>query len=194
VSVDTTSRDGGSIRDHEARNYGDREWSNASLEICAFGPKGSAPFGLYESALVRVEQSSTVIVYSGSSPHGQGEETTFAQLVAEEFSIPVENVMIIHGGIAQGVGRALWEGVEYTEDGQLLTAMLMDYAMLLACEFLTFELDHTITLTPVNPLGAKGIGESGTVGAPPAVADALGMAHVDMPFKAEKLWNIIHQK
>ena len=67
------------------------------VEICAFGPKGSAPFGLYESARVRVEQSGTVMVYSGSSPHGQGEETTFAQLVAEELSIPVENVMIIHG-------------------------------------------------------------------------------------------------
>lgn len=315
------------------------------VEICGFGPKGSAPFGLYESARVRVEQSGTVMVYSGSSPHGQGEETTFAQLVAEEFSISFENVTIIHGdtdstpegrgtygsrttavggsavfnavqrlkekmtqiaahqletsasdirledgrfsvagspqksvafaevaaaanlsntlppeiepgpettvffeptanvfafgtyicaveidketgearlirmvavddcgrqlnpmlvqghihgGIAQGVGQALWEGIEYTEDGQLLTATLMDYAMPIAEEFPTFELDHTITLTPINPLGVKGIGETGTVGSPPAVAaavaDALGVAHVDMPFRAEKLWNIIHQK
>src|SRR3989442_14647319 len=67
------------------------------IEICGFGPKGSAPVGLYESARVRVEQSGTVIVYTGSSPHGQGEETSFAQIVAEEFSIPVENVMILHG-------------------------------------------------------------------------------------------------
>jgi carbon-monoxide dehydrogenase large subunit len=74
----------------------------------------------------------------------------------------------------------------------------MDYAMPIAKEFPTFELDHTVTLTPVNPLGVKGVGESGAVGAPPAVAaavaDALGVAHVDMPFKAEILWNIIHQK
>ncbi len=80
----------------KARNYGDREWSNAPVEICAFGPKGTAPFGLYEHARVRVEQSGTAMAYLGFSPYGQGEETTFAQLVAEEFSIPVENVMIIH--------------------------------------------------------------------------------------------------
>src|SRR6266487_903251 len=67
------------------------------IEICGFGPKGTAPVGLYESARVRVEQSGTVMVYTGSSPHGQGEETTFAQIVAEEFSIPIENGMIMHG-------------------------------------------------------------------------------------------------
>ncbi len=67
------------------------------IEICGFGPKGSAPVGLYESARMRVEQSGTVMVYSGSSPHGQGEETTFAQIVAEEFGIPVDQVIIAHG-------------------------------------------------------------------------------------------------
>ncbi len=315
------------------------------IEICGFGPKGSAPVGLYESARVRVEQSGTVMVYTGSSPHGQGEETTFAQIVAEEFGIPVENVLImhgdtdstpegrgtygsrttavggsavfnavqrlkekmtliashmleaspsdvtleegkfsvagspqksvafadvaatanlsntlapgiepglettvffepeacvfpfgthicvvevdketgdaeitrfvavddcgrqlnpmlvqgqIHGGIAQGVGQAMWEGVEYAEDGQLLTSTFMDYAMPMASEFPHFELDHTITLTTVNPLGVKGVGEAGTIGSTPAVAaavaDALGVAHVDMPFKREKLYNIIHQQ
>lgn len=315
------------------------------IEICGFGPKGSAPVGLYESARVRVEQSGTVMVYTGSSPHGQGEETTFAQIVAEEFGIPVENVLImhgdtdstpegrgtygsrttavggsavfnavqrlkekmtliashmleasasdvtleegkfsvagspqkavafadvaatanlsntlapgiepglettvffepeacvfpfgthicvvevdretgdaeitryvavddcgrqinpmlvqgqIHGGIAQGVGQAMWEGVEYAEDGQLLTSTFMDYAMPMASEFPHFELDHTVTLTTVNPLGVKGVGEAGTIGSTPAVAsavaDALGVAHVDMPFKREKLYKIIHQQ
>jgi carbon-monoxide dehydrogenase large subunit len=315
------------------------------IEICGFGPKGSAPVGLYESARVRVEQSGTVMVYTGSSPHGQGEETTFAQIVSEEFGIPVESVLImhgdtdstpegrgtygsrttavggsavftaverlrekmkqiashmleasvsdvtledgkffvagspqksvtfadvaatanlsntlapgiepglettvfwepeacvfpfgthicvvevdkdtgeaeikrfiavddcgrqlnpmlvqgqVHGGIAQGVGQAMIEGVEYGEDGQLLTASLMDYAMPLASELPSFELDHTVTLTTVNPLGVKGVGEAGTIGSTPAVAnaiaDALGVAHVDMPFKPEKLWKIIHQQ
>ncbi len=315
------------------------------IEICGFGPKGSAPVGLYESARVRVEQSGTVIVYTGSSPHGQGEETSFAQIVAEEFSIPVENVLIlhgdtdstpegrgtygsrtlavggsavfnavqrlkekmkqiaahmleasasdinledgkfsvagspqkavafanvaatanlsntlapgiepglettvffepeacvfpfgthicvveidkdtgevkltrfiavddcgrqinpllvqgqVHGGIAQGVGQALWEGVVYDENGQLLTSTFMDYAMPMASEFPSFELDHTITLTPVNPLGVKGVGEAGTIGSTPAVAaaiaDALGVAHVDMPCTAEKLWKLINKK
>jgi aerobic carbon-monoxide dehydrogenase large subunit len=315
------------------------------IEICGFGPKGSAPVGLYESARVRVEQSGTVMVYTGSSPHGQGEETTFAQIVSEEFGIPVENVLImhgdtdstpegrgtygsrttavggsavfnavqrlkekmkliashmleaspsdvmlengsfsvagspqksvafadvaaaanlsntlapgiepglettvffepdacvfpfgthicvveidketgeaeikrfvavddcgrqlnpmivqgqVHGGIAQGVGQALIEGVEYGEDGQLLTATLMDYAMPLASELPHFELDHTITLTTVNPLGVKGVGEAGTIGSTPAVAaaiaDAMGVAHIDMPYKPEKLWKIIQQQ
>jgi carbon-monoxide dehydrogenase large subunit len=314
------------------------------IEICGFGPKGSAPVGLYESARVRVEQSGTVMVYTGSSPHGQGEETTFAQIVAEEFTIPVESILImhgdtdstpegrgtygsrttavggsavfnavqrlkekmkqiashmleaspsdveledgkfsvkgspqkavafsdvaatanlsntlapgiepglettvffepeacvfpfgthicvveidketgeteikrfvavddcgrqinpllvegqVHGGIAQGVGQAMIEGVEYAEDGQLLTATLMDYAMPLSSELPHFELASTVTLTTVNPLGVKGVGEAGTIGSTPAVAsaiaDALGVAHVDMPFKAEKLWKIIHQ-
>src|SRR6266702_404944 len=67
------------------------------VEICGIGPKGTAPVGLYESARVRVEQGGDVMVYTGSSPHGQGEETTFAQIVAEEFSIPIESVIILHG-------------------------------------------------------------------------------------------------
>jgi carbon-monoxide dehydrogenase large subunit len=104
----------------------------------------------------------------------------------------------VHGGIAQGVGQALIEGVEYAEDGQLLTATLMDYAMPLASELPHFELDHTITLTTVNPLGVKGVGEAGTIGSTPAVAaaiaDAMGVAHIDMPYKPEKLWKIIQQQ
>jgi aerobic carbon-monoxide dehydrogenase large subunit len=315
------------------------------IEICGLAPKGTLPVGLYESARVRIEQSGTVMVYTGSSPHGQGEETSFAQIVAEEFGIPVENVLVmhgdtdstpegrgtygsrtlalggsavfnavqrlkekmkqiaahmleasvsdvavedgkfsvagtpqkavtfaevaaaanlsntlppgiepglettaffepeaclfpfgthicvveidketgepkltrfvavddcgrqinpllvqgqLHGGIAQGVGQALWEQVLYDENGQLLTSTFMDYAMPIAEEFPPFELDHTVTLTPLNPLGVKGVGEAGTIGATPAVAaavaDALGVAHVDMPFTAEKLWELIQQQ
>jgi carbon-monoxide dehydrogenase large subunit len=104
----------------------------------------------------------------------------------------------IHGGIAQGVGQAMWERVVYDENGQLLTSTFMDYAMPIAPEFPPFELDHTVTPTPVNPLGVKGVGEAGTIGSTPAVAnaiaDALGVADVEMPFTAEKLWKIIHQK
>jgi carbon-monoxide dehydrogenase large subunit len=315
------------------------------IEICGFGPKNTAPVGLYESARIRVDMSGNVMVYTGSSPHGQGEETTFAQIVSEEFGIPVEQVLVLHGdtdstpegrgtygsrttavggsavytaaqrlgekmkqiaahmleaspsditleggkfsvsgspqkavsfndvamaanlsntlpphiepglettvfwepeactfpfgthvcvveveketgevhlvryvavddcgrqlnplivhgqlhgGIVQGAGQALTEGVEYSEDGQLLTGSFMDYAMPMASAFPNFEIDHTITLTPVNPLGVKGIGEAGTIASTPAVAaavaDALGVPHVDMPFKPEKLWNIIHQQ
>lgn len=104
----------------------------------------------------------------------------------------------VHGGIAQGVGQALVEGVVYGEDGQLLTSTLMDYAMPVAPELPDFETDSTVTLTTVNPLGVKGVGEAGTIGSTPAVAnavaDALGVAHVDMPFTSEKIWKLIQQQ
>jgi aerobic carbon-monoxide dehydrogenase large subunit len=315
------------------------------IEICGFGPKGTLPYGLYESARVRVEQSGTVMVYTGSSPHGQGEETSFAQIVAEEFGVPIDSILImhgdtdstpegrntygsrtlavggsavftavqklkekmkliashmleanvsdvtledgnfsvagtpqksvsfgevamaahfsntlapgvepglettvfwepeacvfpfgthicvveidkdtgqaeikrfvavddcgrqinpmlvegqVHGGIAQGIGQALIEEVVYGEDGQLLTATLTDYAMPLASELPHFETDSTVTPTPVNPLGVKGVGEAGTIGSTPAVSnaiiDALGLEHLDMPYTSEKLWKVIHQK
>ncbi len=104
----------------------------------------------------------------------------------------------VHGGIAQGIGQALCEGVVYGEDGQLLTASFMDYALPLSSALPVFELDHTMTPTTVNPLGVKGVGEAGTIGSTPAVAaavaDALGVVHVEMPFRPEKLWKIIHQQ
>jgi len=315
------------------------------IEACGIGPKGTLPVGLFESARVRVEASGTVMVYTGASPHGQGEETTFAQIVSEEFGIPIDDILVLHGdtdstpegrgtygsrttavggpavliavqrlkekmkqiashmleanvsdvtledgkftvagtpqkavtfaevaatanlsntlhpsiepglettafwepeantfpfgthicvvevdkdtgaaeitrfvavddcgrqlnpllvegqvqgGLAHGIGQALIEGVVYGEDGQLLTATLTDYAMPIAPELPSFEIDSTVTLSPVNPLGVKGVGEAGTIGSTPAVAnaicDALGVAHVDMPFTSERLWKIIHQQ
>jgi carbon-monoxide dehydrogenase large subunit len=90
------------------------------------------------------------------------------------------------------------EGVVYGEDGQLLTASLMDYALPYAHELPHFETDSTVTLTTVNPLGVKGVGEAGTIGSTPAVAnaiaDALGVAHVDMPYRPNRLWEFIHQQ
>lgn len=103
----------------------------------------------------------------------------------------------VHGGLAQGIGQALLEGVVYNEEGQLMTATLMDYALPMAAEFPEFETESTVTPTPVNPLGAKGVGEAGTIGSIPAianaVADALGVVHIDTPFTPEKLWQIIHK-
>jgi carbon-monoxide dehydrogenase large subunit len=100
-----------------------------------------------------------------------------------------------HGGIAQGVSQALYEGFEYDTDGNPLTANLMDYAMPSAAEFPSFEASNTQTPTPLNPLGAKGIGESGTIGSTPAVQNAvidalshLGVRHIDMPLTAERVW------
>jgi carbon-monoxide dehydrogenase large subunit len=91
------------------------------------------------------------------------------------------------------------EEVVYNEDGQLLTGSFMDYAIPRAIDFPRFELTATVTPTPVNPFGAKGVGEAGTLGSTPsvvsAVVDALsefGVAHIDMMLRPEKLWRIIH--
>jgi len=103
-----------------------------------------------------------------------------------------------HGGIAQGVAQALYEGVVYDNDGNPLTANLMDYAMPSAAELPSFEASNTETPTPLNPLGAKGIGESGTIGSTPAVQNAvvdalshLGIRHLDMPLTSERVWSAI---
>jgi aerobic carbon-monoxide dehydrogenase large subunit len=105
----------------------------------------------------------------------------------------------IHGGLAQGIGQAMIEEVVYNDDGQLVTGSFMDYAIPRATDFPRFELDNTVTPTPVNPLGAKGVGEAGTLGSTPcivsAAVDALsefGVRHIDMMLRPEKLWRIIH--
>jgi carbon-monoxide dehydrogenase large subunit len=105
----------------------------------------------------------------------------------------------LHGGIAQGIAQALWEEIRYDESGQLLTGSLMDYAAPKADVLPSFELDRTVTPTPINPLGAKGVGEAGCVGAPQAIVNAVldalapfGVTDVDMPLRPEKIWRRIH--
>ena len=85
----------------------------------------------------------------------------------------------LHGGIAQGVGQALWEGAVYSDDGQLLTGSMIDYALPKASRLPNFELDETVTPSPVNPLGVKGVGEAGTIASTAAVANAVidALAH-----------------
>jgi carbon-monoxide dehydrogenase large subunit len=103
-----------------------------------------------------------------------------------------------HGGIAQGAAQALWEAFVYDEDGNPLTSTLAEYAMPAASEFPSFETSNTETPSPLNPLGAKGIGESGTIGSTPAVQNAvvdavshLGVRHIDMPCTPERVWRAI---
>lgn len=107
----------------------------------------------------------------------------------------------IHGGLAQGIGPALLEEIVHDSDGQLVTGTFMDYAIPRASHLPRFVLDYTQTPTHVNPLGAKGVGEAGTIGSTPAVANAVvdalgefGATHVDLAFRPEKLWRIIHQQ
>ncbi len=314
------------------------------VEICAMGPSSRMPAGGWEFGSVKIDPTSKVTVLSGTSPHGQGEETSFAQIVADGLGIPYDDVTVfhgdtlqvpigigtfgsratavggtaiynavgrlkkkmgriaahklgvkpgelvftagkiqtkngqksiafgevvaeaifakqlppgiepglteqsvfepsnftfpfgahiavtevdgetgevqlrnyfavddcgrvlnpmlvdgqIHGGLAQGIGQALWEEHVYDENGQLVTGELMDYAVPKAHNFPWFETQTMQTKTPVNPLGAKGVGEAGTIGSTPAivnsVVDALrpfGVRHVDMPLKPEKIWRIL---
>jgi carbon-monoxide dehydrogenase large subunit len=317
------------------------------VEICGMGPSSAMPAGGWESATVRVEPTGRVSVMTGSSPHGQGQETTFAQMGADILGIDPSQVQVVHGdtsivpygigtfgsratavggtavykslqkvkeklarigahivgsdpermvfadgkisakespkksvafgqavsaayvaktlpaemepgleattffepsnftypfgthicvveidaetgdvklvryvavddcgnvinpllvegqvqgGIVQSVGQALLEEAVYDEQGQLITGELMDYALPRASDMCWIETDRTVTPTPVNPMGVKGVGEAGTIGATPAlagaVADALapfGIRHVDMPFKREKIWRLMHK-
>ncbi len=315
------------------------------VEICAMGPSAAMPAGGWESATIRVEPTGKVTVLTGVSPHGQGEETAFAQIVGDMLGIDMNDVLVVHGdtavvqygigtfgsrglavggaalvcatekvvkkakklaahllgadeasltfedgkfvgapddksltiqevalaahtaaslpedfepgltathffepknftfpsgthicvveidretgeleikryiavddcgnqinplivagqvhgGIAQGLAQALFEEVVYDENGQLLTGELMDYAVPKAHQLPRYELDHTVTPTPVNPLGAKGVGEAGTIGSTPAAANAVidalapfGVKHVDLPLRPEKLWRMMH--
>lgn len=316
------------------------------VEVCGLGPSASLPTGGWEHAQVTIERDGRISATTGASPHGQGNETTFAQMLADQFGIPIEHVTIlhgdtdvvkqgigtfgsrsqavggtaihlagekvkskmakfaaalleadeadlvfengtigvkgapasakpfaevaffayrpvplppgldpglseetfwepenntypfgchismleidretgepkllklvavddagtlinplivegqIHGGLAQGIGQAMIEEAVYAEDGQLLTGSFMDYAIPRAADLPHFELSSTVTPTPVNPLGAKGVGEAGTLGSTPcivaAAVDALsefGVKHVDMMLRPEKLWRIIH--
>jgi carbon-monoxide dehydrogenase large subunit len=311
-------------------------------EICAFGPSPATPAGGWESATVKIEPSGTVTVMTGASPHGQGEETTFAQIAADELGVGIDDIVVlhgdtaivqygigtfgsrgtaiggtamyfaiqelkkkikaygamlldsedvsfgngqvtcnrtgksaslaqiagasyramklppntepgmvatyfweppnftfpfgshivitevdrdtgdiaikryvavddcgriinpllvdgqVHGGVAQGLGQALWEQAVYDDNGQLVTGELMDYALPKASMMPWIESEHTETPSPVNPLGVKGVGEAGTIGCSPAVVNSvvdalspLGVRHIDMPMTPERIWKLI---
>ncbi|MDP8958519.1 MAG: xanthine dehydrogenase family protein molybdopterin-binding subunit [Actinomycetota bacterium] len=104
----------------------------------------------------------------------------------------------IQGGIVQGIGQALWESAVYDEDGNLMTGSMMDYALPKAEYFPPFELDKTVTPTHVNPLGVKGVGETGTIASTAAVYNAvmdavapLGVEKIDMPLSPDRVWRAI---
>jgi aerobic carbon-monoxide dehydrogenase large subunit len=317
------------------------------VEICGVGPSSSISIGGWESATVRVEPTGMVTVLTGTSPHGQGQETSFAQIVADELGVDIDDVTVVHGdtaivqygigtfgsratavggaalmlslakvqdkskkiaaqileaspadmvfeagriyvrgspdrgvsfiqvanaayrglnlppdtepgleatssfepsnftfpfgahacivevdaetgdiaikryvavddcgrvlnpllvdgqvhgGIAQGLAQALFEEVVYDENGQLMTGTLMDYAVPKASFLPHFDTDRTVTPSPVNPLGVKGVGEAGTIACSPAIVNAvvdalspLGLRHIDMPLKPEKIWRILQE-
>lgn len=130
-------------------------------------------------------------------------ETKIVRYVAVDDCGKVINPLLVdgqvHGGIVQSIGQALYEEVVYDADGQLVTGELMDYALPKASQMPWFETDRTETPSPVNPLGVKGVGEAGTIGATPAIVNAVvdalspfGVKHLDMPVRPEKIWRLIH--
>ena len=132
-------------------------------------------------------------------------EVTLASYVSVDDCGTVINPMVVdgqrHGGLAQGIGAALLEEAVWDESGQLLTGSFMDYAMPTAKDFPMFTLDRTVTPSLHNPLGVKGMGESPTIAAVPAIVNAvvdalspMGVTHVDIPVKAEKVWRILKDK
>ncbi len=160
------------------------------LEDNAFwDPKSfTFPFGTHVS-IVEVDQSTGQI--------------KLLRYVAVDDVGNVINPMIVdgqvHGGIAQGIGQALWEGAVFDESGQLITGTLMDYAIPKSDDLISFELDRTVTPTPDNPLGVKGAGEAGTIGSTVCVVNAvvdalshLGVKDIPMPLTPERVWNAIH--
>jgi carbon-monoxide dehydrogenase large subunit len=115
---------------------------------------------------------------------------------------PVINPIIVdgqlHGGLAQGIAQALYEGAIYDENGTLTTASMVDYMIPGAPELPHYTLERTVTPSPSNPLGVKGVGEAGTIGAAPAVINAIidalqpfGVKHIDMPASPMRVWKAI---
>jgi carbon-monoxide dehydrogenase large subunit len=130
-------------------------------------------------------------------------KTDIVKFVAADDFGNIVNPMIVegqvHGGLAQGIGQAMLEQAVYDEDGQLLTGSYMDYTMPRADDVPSFEVGTTCTPCTHNPLGVKGCGEAGAIGAPPAVINAIcdalkehGVEHIDMPATPEKVWRAIH--
>jgi carbon-monoxide dehydrogenase large subunit len=154
-----------------------------------FQPVGATfPFGVHLS-VVEVDRDT-------------GEVTILRHVACDDAGTLVNPLLVdgqAHGGIASGIAQALMEEFIYDEDGNPNTANLADYGLVSAAELPSFERIEQETPTPRNPIGAKGIGESGTIGATPAVQNAvidavahLGVRHIDMPATAERVWRAIH--
>jgi len=127
-----------------------------------------------------------------------GQVTVRDFVSVDDCGVRVSPVLVagqVHGGLAQGIAQALLEELVYGPDGQLVTGSLMDYCVPRADDLPSFVTDQTVTPTPMNPLGAKGIGEAATIGSTPAVVNAVvdalrsfGVRHLDMPLRPERVW------
>jgi aerobic carbon-monoxide dehydrogenase large subunit len=187
--VDAPSR-GVPLRQVAARAYGDiRGDAEPGIDEQVYykGEGTTFPFGAY-LCMVEVDRETgepTMLKFEGVDDCG-----------------PVINPLIVagqvHGGISQGIGQALFEEAVYDENGQLLSGTFMDYAMPQAEHFPRLNIGHTVTPSPIGPLGLKGVGEAGTIGSVPAIANAvldalapLGIRHLDLPLTPLRIWQAI---
>jgi carbon-monoxide dehydrogenase large subunit len=190
IEVANHPEDGVSFREVAARAYASPEsGEEIGLEAQHFySPEGTTfPFGAY-LCMVEVDRETgaiTVLRFDGVDDCGMVVNPLLARGQ-------------VHGGIAQGLGQALLEEIVYDEDGQLISGSFLDYAMPAADDLPSLRIGHTVTPSPITPLGVKGIGESGTIGSTPAIANAvmdalapLGIRHIDIPLTAHKVWQAI---
>ena len=130
-----------------------------------------------------------------------GKVSVVRYVAVDDCGNPINPLLIdgqVHGGVAYGIGQALYEAVHYDEDGQLVTGTFVDYGLPTAAELPSFETDRTVTPSPVNSMGVKGVGEAGTIAASAAVANAvmdalrpLGVGYLNMPLSPERVWRAI---
>ena len=179
---------GDRLRDRPRRSTRPRGWSRTSTRRpTTTRPNCTWPFGTH-IAIVEIDEET-------------GHVDLVRYVAVDDVGKKINPMIVdgqLHGGIAQGVGQALWEGAIYDDDGQLLTGSMMDYAVPRASWFPNIELDETVTPSPVNPLGVKGVGEAGAIASTAAVANAvidalapLGIRHLDMPYTPQTVWRAI---
>jgi len=172
--------------DEVAAAVGERD-SRLVAEVDFEADDATFPFGVHAS-VVEVDRET-------------GRVTVVRHVCCDDAGVIVNPTVVdgqVHGGVAGGIGHALMEEFLYDEDGTPLTANFMDYGIPSAAEFPSFERIEQATPTTLNPLGVKGIGEAGTIGATPAVQNAvvdalahLGVRHVDLPLTSQRVWRAI---
>src|SRR5258705_5649300 len=186
----------------------DKKITWRQIATAAYGgrvPKGKEN-GLQETAFYDPKREAWGFgthIASVSIDRDTGKMTIEKLVLVDDCGVVINPMIVegqIHGGVAQGLGEAQREQMLYSEDGQVQTGTFMNYAVMRAADMPPMILGETITPNPFNPLGVKGVGECGTNGAPPSVANALmdalaplGIDHVDMPYTAPKLWELIRQ-
>jgi carbon-monoxide dehydrogenase large subunit len=174
-------------------------WDRLAALAAGVEPAGLVAAGTFRQREATFPFGAHVAVVDVDTETG---DVRLRRLIAVDDCGPILNPMLaegqVHGGLAQGIAQALFEGIEYDELGTPVTTTLATYAMPSAAELPAFETSHTRTPTPLNPLGVKGIGESATIGSTPAVLNAvvdalsdLGVRDVDMPLSPERVWRAI---